>query len=74
MIWLTNGIYKDNNLVTITEKSRITDVKNKWVVISGARAWGDGQDRRKGLRGTNYYAKNKLQEYIYNVENIVNVL
>ena len=35
---------------------------------------GDGQDSRKGLRGTNYYAKNKLQEYIYNMENIVNVL
>ena len=34
---------------------------------------GEGQDRGRGLRGTNYYVQNKVQEYLvqYNIPNIL---
>ena len=36
-------------------RSRLTDMEKKLVVTSGEREGEEGQDRSRGLRGTNYY-------------------
>ena len=41
--------------MNITKRNRFTDIENKSVVTSGEREGGEGQDRCRELRGTNYY-------------------
>ena len=53
---------KKNKRMNITKQNRLRDTENKLVVASELR----GQDRGKGLRGTDYntmYKINKLQGY-----------
>ena len=42
----------------MVRESKLTDIENKLVVISG-RGKGERQNRSRGLRATNYYVKNK---------------
>ena len=35
--------------------NRLAGIENRLVVTSGEREGGEGQDRGRGLRGTNYY-------------------
>ena len=44
-------------------KKKQTDTMNKRVVTSGERQGTKGQDKGKGLRGTNYYKKNKVKRF-----------
>ena len=41
------------------KRSRLTDTENKLLVPSGEKEGGEGQNRGRGLRGTNYYVQNK---------------
>ena len=40
-------------------RNRLTDKENELVVTSGEKVGGEGQDRGRGLRGTNYYVLSK---------------
>ena len=53
MISLICGIKKYIRLVNITKKKQI-HIENKLAITSGEREEGDGQDRGRGLRSTNY--------------------
>ena len=44
---------KKQKLVNIAKRNKLTDTENKLVVTSGERE-GGGQDKGRGLRGTNY--------------------
>ena len=48
---------KDNKLLNIIKRKRFTE--NKQLVVTSGEKEG-GQDRNRGLRGTNYYVENKL--------------
>ena len=43
---------KYNQIVNIAKRNGLTDMENKLVVTSGVKE-GEGQDRDRGLRGTN---------------------
>ena len=70
---------KQNKWTNITKKKQIIDTENKLVVARGEKGYPNGQNRGRGLRGTNYSYKNRwvmyliwLMDIIYSTGNIIN--
>ena len=54
---------KYNKLVNITKKKKTHRYREQTCGYQWGERRGEGQHRSRGLRGINYYVKNKLQGY-----------
>ena len=79
--WKTDSVWyhlhlkfqKYNQLVNVTERSRLTDKEKKLVVTSGERE-GGGEVEDTGLRDTTIRYKIRHKDVLYNTSNITSIL